>query len=100
MEGVRARRAAPRQGILRRRGPWSGSFDFARLPNLDTERRLEQLAAWIVDAENRGERYALKPAEAVRWRSIAVREHRHRCLRALALYGLEPVTAMPPAIAR
>jgi uncharacterized protein (DUF58 family) len=33
-------------------------FDFERLPNLDTERRLEQLAAWIVDAE--------KPRRALR----------------------------------
>jgi len=65
------------------------SFDFERLPNLDTERRLEQLAAWIVDAENRGERYALTlPGSKLALDRGA--QHRHRCLSALALYGLAP----------
>ena len=64
-------------------------FDFERMPNLDSERRLEQLAAWIVDAENRGERYALTlPGSKVALDRGA--EHRHRCLRALALHGLAP----------
>jgi len=64
-------------------------FDFERLPNLDTERRLEQLAAWIVDAENRGERYALT-LPGVNVALDRGPQHRHRCLRALALYGLPP----------
>ena len=64
-------------------------FDFERLPNLDTERRLEQLAAWIVDAENRGERYALTLPGA-RLALDRGTQHRHRCLRALALHGLAP----------
>jgi uncharacterized protein (DUF58 family) len=62
-------------------------FDFERLANLDTERRLEQMTQWVVDAENRGERYAL----ALPHLNIAAdrgAQHRHRCLRALALYGL------------
>jgi uncharacterized protein (DUF58 family) len=64
-------------------------FDFERLPNLDTERRLEQLAAWIVDAENRGERYALTlPGGKLALDRGA--QHRHRCLSALALHGLAP----------
>ena len=62
-------------------------FDFERLKPLDTERRLEQMARWVVDAENRGERYAL----AVPGLSIAYdhgRQHQHRSLAALALHAL------------
>jgi uncharacterized protein (DUF58 family) len=63
-------------------------FEFERLSKLDTERRLEQLTTWIVDAENRGERYALSlpGAELPLDRGA---QHRHQCLRALALHGLE-----------
>ena len=72
-------------------------FDFERLTHPDTEKRLEQLAAWIVDAENRGERYALTlPGTTLALDRGA--QHRHRCLRALALYGLAP--ARHAAIAR
>src|SRR5690242_21617380 len=35
-------------------------FHFDRLTNLDTEARLEQLARWIVDADERGDRYGLE----------------------------------------
>jgi uncharacterized protein (DUF58 family) len=64
-------------------------FDFERLGNLDTEKRLEQLTLWVVDAENRGERYALSLPNL----NIALDrgpQHRHRCLSALALYGTAP----------
>ena len=64
-------------------------FDFDRLANLKTEPRLEQLAAWIVDAENRGERYGLK-LPGVHVALDRGPQHRHRCLRALALHGLAP----------
>jgi uncharacterized protein (DUF58 family) len=64
-------------------------FDFERLASLDIERRLEQLAAWIVDAENRGERYALTLPGATLSLDRGA-QHRHRCLRALALHGLAP----------
>ena len=63
-------------------------FDFAHLSQLDIEARLEQLARWIVDAEAQGERYGL----AIGGEQIAPDrgpEHRHRCLTALALYGLD-----------
>jgi len=61
-------------------------FDFERLVSLDTERRLEQLAQWIVDAENRGERYGLcMPALSIA--PDRGPQHRHRCLSALALHG-------------
>ncbi len=58
-------------------------FDLDRLAPLGLEARLEQLCRWIVDAEQRGERYALRlPGEYL----AAGRGsgHRHRCLAALA----------------
>jgi uncharacterized protein (DUF58 family) len=64
-------------------------FDFEQLAGLDTEKRLEQLTRWVVDAEYRGERYAL----ALPGFNIAADhgpQHEKRCLRALALYGLAP----------
>jgi uncharacterized protein (DUF58 family) len=61
-------------------------FDLADAPGADVERRLEQLASWIVAAHARGERYSLRlgnqeasPADGI--------EHRGRCLDGLALYG-------------
>ena len=62
-------------------------FDFEQLPSLDQEARLSQLARWVVDAEAHGERYGLTLPGA----QIAPDrgpEHRHRCLAALALFGL------------
>jgi uncharacterized protein (DUF58 family) len=62
------------------------SFDLASVPGADLEIRLEQLAAWVVAAHARGERYGLK----VGAREIppgAGNEHRDRCLDALALHG-------------
>ncbi|MEJ1966598.1 MAG: DUF58 domain-containing protein [Gammaproteobacteria bacterium] len=62
-------------------------FDFSRLTRLDTEARLEQLSRWIVDADSRGERYGLSmPGHVFEPDSGPL--HRHRCLEALALYGL------------
>jgi uncharacterized protein (DUF58 family) len=52
----------------------------------ELEQRLEQLAAWVVAAHARGERYGLKLDHA----EVAPdggNEHRERCLDALALYG-------------
>jgi uncharacterized protein (DUF58 family) len=63
-------------------------FDFAQLRIPDIEARLSQLARWVVDAEGGGERYGLALPGVV----IAPNrgpEHRHRCLAALALYGLD-----------
>ena len=63
-------------------------FDFAQLRSLDQEARLSQLARWVVDAEAHGERYGLilPGAQLAPDRGP---EHRHRCLTALALFGLE-----------
>lgn len=58
-------------------------FDFGRLAPLDTEARLRQLCRWIVDADERGEPWALHlPHESIAAGSGA--RHRHRCLTALA----------------
>jgi uncharacterized protein (DUF58 family) len=66
-------------------------FDFEALRGLEVEQRLEQLTRWVVDAEARGDRYGLSIARTV---IDAARgpEHRHRCLRALALHGIEGAT--------
>jgi uncharacterized protein (DUF58 family) len=66
-------------------------FDFGALPNLPTEARLEQLARWVVDAEAGGERYGLTLPDGY-VKPDRGPEHRHRCLAALALFGLEDVT--------
>ncbi|MCP5359538.1 MAG: DUF58 domain-containing protein [Sinobacteraceae bacterium] len=64
-------------------------LDFDTLTGLDLEDRLSQLCRWAVDAEARGQRYALRlpdrelPAD----RGGA---HLSRCLTALALYALAP----------
>ena len=62
-------------------------FDFAELHSLDEEARLSQLARWVVDAEAHGERYGLI-LPGVRLPPDRGPEHRHRCLAALALFGL------------
>lgn len=63
-------------------------FRFGQLPGLDTEARLEQLSRWVVDAEERGDRYGLElPGVHIGFDRGA--EHRHKCLAALALYGLD-----------
>jgi uncharacterized protein (DUF58 family) len=62
-------------------------FDFATLAALDTEARLSQLARWVVDAETRGERYGLV-LPGVRLAPNRGPAHRHRCLAALAVFGL------------
>jgi uncharacterized protein (DUF58 family) len=64
-------------------------FEFAQLARLDEEARLSQLARWVVDAEARGERYGLTLPEGVRLGPDRGPEHRHRCLAALALFGLD-----------
>jgi uncharacterized protein (DUF58 family) len=62
-------------------------FDFAQLGGKDTEARLAQLARWVVDAEAQGESYGLI-LPGVRLPPDRGPEHRHRCLAALALFGL------------
>jgi uncharacterized protein (DUF58 family) len=61
-------------------------FDFANVPHADAEARLEQLAAWIVGAHARGERYGLKVG-AVEIAPDSGSKHREACLDALASFG-------------
>jgi uncharacterized protein (DUF58 family) len=62
------------------------TFDLASVAGNDLEPRLEQLAAWIVAAHARGERYGLRlaPHELP---ADSGNDHRARCLDGLALYG-------------
>lgn len=64
-------------------------FDFRQVESLGTEARLEQIARWVVDAEEHGDRYGLE-LPGVHITPDRGPNHRHRCLAALALYGLEP----------
>ncbi|MCS6946073.1 MAG: DUF58 domain-containing protein [Steroidobacteraceae bacterium] len=61
-------------------------LDFDRLGGLDTERRLEQLARWVIDAERRGARYALR-LPGVRLDADSGPAHRRRALHELAVFG-------------
>jgi uncharacterized protein (DUF58 family) len=63
-------------------------FNFGRLGNLGIEARLEQLARWVVDAEDLGDRYGLE-LPGVHIAPDRGTDHRHRCLAALALYGID-----------
>jgi uncharacterized protein (DUF58 family) len=62
------------------------TFDLASVPGTDIEERLQQLAAWIVAAHARGERYGLRldGREAAPGSGI---DHRAHCLNGLALYA-------------
>jgi uncharacterized protein (DUF58 family) len=64
-------------------------LDFERLMDLDTERRLEQLARWAVDAELHSEHYGLK-LPGVQIKPACGARHLRGCLTALALHGLTP----------
>lgn len=66
-------------------------FDFATLGNLGMEAQLEQLARWIVDAEANGERYGLKLPNRMIEPDHGP-EHRHQCLAALAVVGLDELS--------
>jgi uncharacterized protein (DUF58 family) len=63
-------------------------FDFGALANLQLEAKLEQLARWVVDAEGGGERYGLRLPDG-HIKPDRGPEHQHRCLAALAMFGLE-----------
>lgn len=59
-------------------------LDWFRLPALAYEARIRRLARWVVDAERRGLRYRLLiPGQSIG--PARGPEHRHACLRALAL---------------
>ncbi|MET0282653.1 MAG: DUF58 domain-containing protein [Steroidobacteraceae bacterium] len=62
-------------------------FDFARLPGLDVEARLSQLARWIMEAQARNESWVLQLPEGPAMAGSGA-AHRDDCLRRLALHGL------------
>lgn len=64
-------------------------FSFRQVASLSAEARLEQIARWVVEAQERGDRYGLE-LPGVHIAPDRGPDHRHRCLAALALYGLEP----------
>lgn len=61
--------------------PWDA------LGSLSMEARLEQLSHWVVELDRRGLRYGLALPDH-RIEPDTGRAHRHRCLEALALFGL------------
>jgi uncharacterized protein (DUF58 family) len=64
------------------------TFDYALVRLADLEARLSQLARWVVDADGRGERYALE-LPGISIPADSGPEQRHRCLAALARFGLD-----------
>ncbi len=68
-------------------------FDFAALEDLDVESRLSQLCRWLLDAEARGGRYALRLPEQ-RIDADGGPAHLARCLAALALYGQDEESSL------
>lgn len=79
--------AAPQGGEL--------MLDWLALPaGLDDEQRLSRLTAWILRAEKDGRRYGLLLPRA-RIAAGVGRDHRDRCLRELALFGIEPPATEP-----
>lgn len=57
-------------------------------PGADLEQRLSQLARWVLDLDALGSRYGLN-LPGVTLPMDQGEAHRHRCLQALALYGLD-----------
>lgn len=68
-------------------------FELAGLEPLPLEARLSQLARWVVDAEARGERYALR-LPGVELAPGNGPLHRHRALSALAGHGQADATEL------
>jgi uncharacterized protein (DUF58 family) len=61
-------------------------LDWSQLPNIATERKLELLTRWVLDADKQGLMYGLRLPDA----ELAPHHtpsHRNECLRRLALFG-------------
>lgn len=67
-------------------------FDWSAVPGHDLERRVARLARWIVDAEERGDRYGLR-LPGVDVAPGTGLPHRNRCLARLATFGLPSARA-------
>jgi uncharacterized protein (DUF58 family) len=70
-------------------------FDFTALADLELEARLSQLCRWLLDAEARGGRYALR-LPMLRLDADRGPAHLARCLQALALYDSPDEAVGPP----
>ncbi len=83
-QGLQVKQFSAQQG----RELW---LDWAQLPNIATERKLELLTRWVLDADAQGLMYGLRlpGAEVLPQHSP---NHRAECLRTLALYGLNSAT--------
>jgi uncharacterized protein (DUF58 family) len=62
-------------------------FDLAAASGRDLEARLARLARWVVDAEERGDRYGIRLPDGEVGPGAGL-SHRNRCLARLATYGL------------
>ncbi|KAF0205920.1 MAG: hypothetical protein FD173_609 [Gallionellaceae bacterium] len=63
-------------------------LDWSQLPNIATERKLELLTRWVLDAEAQGLHYGLRLAQ-LELPPAQGSTHRAECLRVLALFGTE-----------
>jgi hypothetical protein len=61
-------------------------LDWSQIPNIATERKLELLTRWVLDADAQGLMYGLRlpDGEVIQHHGTT---HRAECLRRLALYG-------------
>ncbi len=65
-------------------------LDFSALPaSMDIETRLSRMARWVIEAEARNLPYAFRLG-GVSYPAALGGAHREACLRALALYGMNP----------
>ena len=63
-------------------------FTWDTLPGLDTEVRIARLCRWVLDAHHQGVHYGLD-IPGTRLPPARNEQHRHRCLKALALFHVE-----------
>lgn len=71
-------------------------LDWEALPGLDTEARLSRLTRWVVECDALGIPYGLRLPALERAPALGP-DHRHACLKALALFCLGDTTAPPAA---
>ena len=79
-QGLQVKQFSAQQG-------YSLWLDWALLPNIATERKMELLTRWVLDADAQGLMYGLRlpDSEVMQQHGTA---HRAECLRRLALYGM------------
>ncbi|TNC99628.1 MAG: hypothetical protein FD121_124 [Gallionellaceae bacterium] len=86
-QGLQVKQFSAQQG-------YSLWLDWALLPNIATERKLELLTRWVLDAEAQGLMYGLRlpDDEVMQHHGTA---HRAECLKRLALYGINEIAKNP-----